>query len=139
MRSYNTRQRDIILRCLKQCGDTAVTAARLADLIRENGENIGDATVYRNLERLCESGAVMKLAPDGDGSASYKYLREDGKCVDHCHIKCLKCGKVEHLDCEFMKRLGEHIEHEHGFTLDSGKTVIYGVCDECRATEDKDK
>ena len=43
----------------------------------------------------------------------------------------LRCGALEHLDCGFIRRMEAHIEKEHGFTLDSGRTVLYGLCGRC--------
>ena len=38
---------------------------------------------------------------------------------------------LEKLDCGFIRRMEAHIEKEHGFTLDSGRTVLYGLCGRC--------
>mgnify|MGYP000686480787 FL=1 len=47
-------------------------------------------------------------------------------------MKCLKCGKLLHAECDFLNGLSEHIEKEHDFVIDGERTVLYGVCGDCR-------
>ena len=64
--------------------------------------------------------------------ACYQYFDGTGDCHRHYHLKCLKCGKLLHAECEFLNDLSEHIEKEHDFVIDGEKTVLYGICGECR-------
>ena len=45
---------------------------------------------------------------------------------------CVKCGKILHLDCEFMKEISEHIQKDHGFSLQCKNSILYGICRECQ-------
>ena len=36
-----------------------------------------------------------------------------------------------------MKEMQQHIEKEHGFSVDVGRTVIYGLCDRCQKELEK--
>ena len=68
---------------------------------------------------------------------------EDTKVIDsrpaECTIRrrrqCEKCGKLIHLECDFVSELQVHVQSEHGFTIDPLRTVFYGVCKECAAAE----
>ena len=46
-------------------------------------------------------------------------------------MKCVACGKLEHLSCSHLDGIGEHVAREHGFLIDSSRTVFYGICKEC--------
>ena len=45
--------------------------------------------------------------------------------------KCEKCGALIHLHCHELEAIERHIFAQHGFKLDSMKTVFYGVCEQC--------
>ena len=70
----------------------------------------------------------------------YQYIGETD-CRQHFHLKCLSCGKLTHLRCGMSQELLAHIREEHGFRVDSGRSILYGLCRECAAqgqdTEDR--
>ena len=47
---YSTKQHQAVLRCLEARGETACTAAELAEDLRREGCPVGLATIYRQLE-----------------------------------------------------------------------------------------
>ena len=49
--------------------------------------------------------------------------------------ECEKCGKLVHLETDDLKDVCSQLKQEHGFSLDSAKTVLYGVCSECAETK----
>ena len=49
----------------------------------------------------------------------------------HCHTT---------ISDGFMKEMQQHIEKNHGFAVDVGRTVIYGLCSDCqRAIESEEQ
>ncbi len=36
------------------------------------------------------------------------------------------------MDCGFIAEIQKHIKESHSFTVDIGKTVIYGLCENCK-------
>ncbi|MFQ6977318.1 MAG: metal ABC transporter solute-binding protein, Zn/Mn family [Oscillibacter sp.] len=50
MATYTTKQQKAVLDCLSERADSPVSAAAIVDALREQGEHIGIATVYRQLE-----------------------------------------------------------------------------------------
>lgn len=140
---YQTSQRQAIIICLSENEGSTVTVADILSFLRKNGNKANRATVYRNLERLAAEGVVLRF-PTSDGQGScFQLARLDGPdCHEHLHLKCSLCGKVIHLDCDFMEKLEHHIEEKHGFSMNFGNSIIYGVCSECRqraSLEKKDK
>ena len=126
--SYNTRQRELILDYIKKNAKKHLTADDIADALK--AEQVGKTTVYRYLEKLCEQNLVRKFILSEGKSACYQY-NDEQQCHDHFHMKCLKCGKLFHLECDHLKDIAAHISKMHDFTIDSSRTVFYGICGEC--------
>ena len=118
----------------EQSVDTAAAQTAGATVPQSARRKIGQATVYRQLERLVEEGLVEKYIIDQNSPACFEYIGNDecgeGLCV---HGKCLKCGRIFHLHCDEIKELEDHLKAHHGFTPDFHHTVIYGICDQCAA------
>lgn len=130
---YNTKQRDEILDFFNKHRGDCFTAK---DIIRSGEVSVGEATVYRTLNRLAGQGLLKKFT-DGEAGACYR-LEASEECKTHFHLKCERCQKLIHMNCEFMADMKRHIEGTHDFTVDIGKTVIYGICGDCeRALRDK--
>ena len=58
-------------------------------------------------------------------------IENSDECLEHFHLKCIECGKLIHIDCNYMKSLDEHILQHHGFKVDNSRTVLYGICNSC--------
>lgn len=130
MMAYSTRTRSALLDILESHKDTSISAEEVLDALRQRGLEVNKTTVYRNLERMVEDGSVHKFSSE-DGKRAFYQLSE-GTCSDHLHLQCSVCGKVEHLDCDFMKSFEEHVRREHGFSLSCKGSIIYGVCKACQ-------
>ena len=46
--------------------------------------------------------------------------------------QCKKCGKLTHLDCDFLSGFEKHIMEHHGFSLEYSGSILYGICKDCR-------
>ena len=126
--AYKTRQRELILGFIKQNAGSHLTADNIADALKSEG--VGKTTVYRYLEKLCGEGLVRKYILQEGKSACYQYS-ENADCDSHFHLKCLKCGCLLHLECDYLSDLKEHISGHHGFIIDGSRTVFYGICEVC--------
>ena len=127
---YSTKQRALILEFLKE--NTAhVTAGDILAHLKAQGYKVGVATVYRTLEKFVADGTIRKMIIDERSGACYQYIHASA-CEQHFHLKCLSCGKLIHLSCDFLNSMEKHILADHNFTVASGKTVIYGYCGDCK-------
>lgn len=134
MRSrYNTAQRNEIVSCLAQAKGH-LSAADIVSRLAEAGSSVSTATVYRQLEKLAAEGLVVKSTPEGERSACFE-LVDSHECHEtRCyHLKCESCGKLIHLDCNEVDELCHHLLEEHGFRIDTKRTVIFGTCESCSA------
>lgn len=129
---YQTKHRDELLAYLESTAGEHITVSGLCDHFKSVGRPIGTTTVYRHLERLVDQGLVAKYVIDQSSPACFEYVGEasrgDGAC---CHCKCEICGKVEHMHCDEIPNMQRHVREHHGFTIDTARTVFYGVCGEC--------
>jgi Fur family ferric uptake transcriptional regulator len=130
---YSTKQRTIILNFLRE-NSAHVTASDIISHLREQNISVGTATVYRTLDKLVSQGILKKMIIDERSGACYQYT-ESAHCSEHFHLKCISCGKLIHLSCDFLQQMEKHILDDHGFKVSSGKTVIYGHCSDCSDKE----
>ena len=126
---YRTKQRELILKVLKQNSERHISADEIEATLFASGEPVGKATIYRCLDRLGEQGAVRKYRMSDGKGACYQLL--DSSCKFHYHCKCTGCGKLLHVECGQLDSIGAHMVAHHGFVIDSAQTVFYGLCEKC--------
>lgn len=124
---YKTKQKASIVDFLKTHSSGHITAAGIVAALKNSGEKISTATVYRHLNALVAAGEVRKYIT-GNG-ACYQY--SGGDSDGHFHLKCTQCGTLMHIDCDLLSSLAPHIMKHHKFKVDSLRTVMYGVCEKC--------
>ena len=131
MPEYNTKQREVLLKFFTDNADAHFTAAEIELALAQKGEKLGKATVYRRLERLVEDGVVRRFVSDDAKVSCYQYAGGEA-CKNHYHLKCLKCGDLLHVECNYLDEMSRHVLEHHGFTVDTHKITICGVCEKCR-------
>ncbi len=135
---YKTKHHEQLISYLKAANGRHLTASEIYENFRSQGITIGVATIYRQLEKLVSEGTVRKFIIDSSSPACFEYAGDSqfecksGSCF---HLKCEKCGKLIHLECEELSTISTHLLSEHNFTLNSMKTVFYGCCEECMKEE----
>lgn len=128
---YRTKQRDEILRFFEENKEKCFSAREVCSFVKA-----GEATVFRTISKLTTDGKLKRFKGDSSRgeSAYYRY----NSCRDndgHIHLMCEECGELIHMDCDFIKEVLSHFSTHHKFAVDCEKTVIYGICDSCRAEE----
>lgn len=96
----------------------------------------GRSSVYRMLAVMTEEGEVTKFpAGKGENGFVYQYVGSAHRCGSHFHLHCLSCGNVMHLECACGDEIGGHLLATHGFSVDRGRSVLYGTCAACAKKE----
>lgn len=121
--SRRTEQREAIVDALRG-SERAVTAQELHGQL----DGVGLATVYRNLQRLAETGDADTLR------------RENGELAfllcgagHHHHLSCRECGRVERVrDCRLDDWANE-VAAGHGFSQVEHHAELVGLCADCAA------
>ena len=125
-----TNQREIILRELKKSRQH-LTADELYDRVKKDMPRISLATVYRNLEILSEAGLIGKLEISG------RQKRFDYDVVEHDHIYCAVCHKVDNLKIERQGLHAREIKAVKGYTVTGYRLEIVGICPACQKRKAK--
>ncbi|MBQ9760771.1 MAG: transcriptional repressor [Clostridia bacterium] len=104
-----------------------------------NGSDVGRSSVYRHLSELCEADVIRKFHSASRNCSVYQYVGAACDCRDHFHGKCIVCGTIEHLGCHDSAHFAGHLLEEHGFAVDCGRSILYGVCARCRALKEREE
>jgi len=115
-----THPRVRILEVLESSRDRHLTAEEVYQELRDAGDEVGIATVYRVLTQFEQAEIVEKHNFDG-GQAVFELA--DGE--HHDHMVCLETGKVIEFHSEEIERLQEEIAKQHGYELSDHSLVLY--------------
>jgi len=131
-KAYNTAGKKALIEYMAKNANRQFTVDELYSALLASGAPVGKSSLYRLLERLVSDGAVRKFKESEQSSAAFQYIGSDEGCSRHLHLKCAECGKLVHLECPNSIELIDHIYAEHGFYVDSKKSVLYGKCKDCQ-------
>lgn len=120
-----TRQREHILQAFLRTEH--VTAEQMYRQLSKKDPHIGLATIYRTLNLFCEAGLAQ--ARHFGSQTQYDNISHKGH---HDHLICTGCGKIiEFENCD-IERLQEEVARKNGFTIQTHKLELYGLCTSCR-------
>ena len=125
-----TRQRDRVAQVVFRSDDHLSVDGILREL-KQQGEQVGIATVYSTLDLLVESGLV-RAHDFGEGFRRYEPMTTQ---AGHEHLICERCGRVVEFANERLERMLPVLADEQGFQHQRHRVEIYGVCRECRQRE----
>ena len=140
--TYKTAGRERLLRFLECHPDRQFLVDDLTEELNRQTEagahesKSSKSSLYRHLSELCDEGTVRKYRSDIQSAYVYQYVGR-GDCCHHFHLKCQSCGALFHLECAVSEELLTHIRSDHGFRVDSGRSILYGVCEACSKTEEE--
>lgn len=122
-----TRQRAAVAALLDEV-DEFRSAQQLHALLRERGDTVGLATVYRTLQQLADAGAV-DVRRAGDGEAVYR------RCSTHHHhhLVCRACGRTVEIAGPAVETWADRVAREHGFVDVEHTVEVTGTCAACAA------
>ncbi|PID66520.1 MAG: ferric iron uptake transcriptional regulator [Gammaproteobacteria bacterium] len=121
-----TIPRVTILELLQKSDKNHYSAEEVFTALRENGHEIGLATVYRVLSQFEQAGILIKHNFEG-GQAVFELDRGE----HHDHLICVNCNKIVEFHDEKLEADQKKIAEQHGFRLEDHHMVLYGVCKDC--------
>ena len=96
--------------------------------LKEMGNHVSRATVYRTLDILVKNGFARKMDL-GDGRARFESKVES---PHHDHLICTSCGNIiEFLDQD-VEDLQEKIAKRYHYKLQRHVHQLFGICKTCR-------
>ncbi len=118
-----------ILRILAGRERAHLSAEEVYQRLHEDGDDIGLATVYRVLTQFAEVGIVIRHNFDSD-----RAVFELNSGIQHDHLVCVDCGKVEEFKDRMIERRQADVAAVSGYKLLSHSLILYGRCPECAQT-----
>jgi Fur family ferric uptake transcriptional regulator len=103
------------------------SAEDIYQALRDEGEEVGLATVYRVLTQFEAAGLVTRHHFEG-GQAVFELNREG----HHDHIVCVGCGKVEEFVDEIIEQQQAKIAEAKGYAITDHSLILYGKCPDCQ-------
>ena len=121
----NTKQKDLIHKTLTSL-KTHPTIKELYEVVKLEDNSLGQATVYRNINKLYEHGLVRRII-DTDGT-----IRYDGDIKHHGHLICDCCNKLVDLDnLKLDLNVIDNISEKNNCYIKGYDIIIRGLCSEC--------
>lgn len=131
-KTYQTEGRRQLMGFFEANPDRQFTVEELC--FQLNGDTArGRSSLYRRLGELCREDVLKMFRNEEEKCNVYQYVGASCDCKEHFHAKCLKCGRIEHLHCGDSSEFAKHLMDGHGFRIDCGQSVLYGVCAVCNA------
>jgi len=96
--------------------------------LRERGERIGKATVYRTLDLLVRSHLV---AEHDFGEGFKRYEHRLSRQPEHEHLICLGCERVIEFRSHEVRAVQDRVIAEFGFRPTRHRLELYGLCAAC--------
>lgn len=126
VKSRSTRQKTAVNRVLDE-REGFVSAQELFSLLRERGEQVSLATVYRILQQQQQDGLVDVLNPD-DGESLFRRCEAQ---THHHHLMCRSCGRAVEIEAPAVEAWAARTAREQAFTEVEHTVEIYGICPDC--------
>jgi Fur family transcriptional regulator, ferric uptake regulator len=108
--------------------DCCLTAQQIFDALRDDGRDVGIASIYRALELLTRMGLLRRVELAGAGG--YEPSLPGGE--HHHHIVCERCGKVSRFEDEALERAIDRLAGELEYEVGEHEVVLRGACGDCR-------
>jgi len=127
-----TPQRWTVLETLSSHQSRHLTAEEIHQTARARGSKLSIATVYRALSGLEKAGLVTKL-DTGSGPATYELALTHPE--PHCHLICLRCGKVFEARGLLPEDFTKVVAETQNFEVSGRSIGVFGYCETCRPKE----
>lgn len=125
-----TQQREAVASTIFFSG-AHLSVGEIEQALRERGERVGTATIYRTLDLLHRADLVQEH-DFGEGFKRYEPLAAQSH---HEHLICVECGRVVEFSSDRLERMNVLIAEEHGFRHHRHRLEIYGVCGDCQGRD----
>jgi Fur family ferric uptake transcriptional regulator len=125
-----TKQRNLILQQFL-LADSHLSVEEIYQRLRKN--DIGLATVYRNVKMFSSMGIVKEIVVDG---VSYYELKIYSKKPLHLHFQCVECNDIIDIDEREVAlgylQLNKTIEDINDLQIYDVDIMFIGLCKRCR-------
>ncbi len=99
-----------------------MTAEQLYLELKKTEPKVVQATVYNNLNTLCQEGLIRKLSIEGSPDRYDKIQKHD-------HLVCKECGALSDITFSDMTK---DLEQQFGGEIISYDLKVFYLCPKCR-------
>jgi Fur family ferric uptake transcriptional regulator len=129
-RRNSTRQKKILNLLRDQ--EAFLSSQEIHKLLQQQGESVGLATVYRQLEALTVSHVVDSII-NLKGEKLYRHCGQADS--HHHHIICRICGNATELDSPEVENLAKLIAKRYDYKEVTHSLELFGICSSCSAIQ----
>lgn len=121
-----SKQRELILNYILNSHEHLTADTIYADLKKDNPE-LSLGTVYRNLTKLTEIGAIKKV------SLPNQVDKFDKNLEPHAHFICDECGSITDINIPGMEKFLDKVSDEDGISIRKYDLTLNGICKKCKS------
>ena len=96
--------------------------------LRRKGCKVSKASIYRNIPLIMECGLIREVWHE-NGHMHYEHTYGHGH---HCHLRCVKCGKVIEFVDKAILAMEKRLEDEYDFEVLDHRLDVTGYCETCK-------
>ncbi len=122
----HSKPREIVLKHFLETGGH-MTVDDLYRVIHRKHPGIGRTTIYRALKVFVDAQLADAIElRDGLTRFEHKFRH-----AHHDHMICVECGTILEFVSSEIERLQDEIAEDYGFTIESHRHQIFGLCQKC--------
>ena len=123
-----TRTRSLIFKEIFSSPEIHPNAFEIHQRLKEKGQKVSLATIYRTVSLLVKSGLVSEI----DLGESHSHYEPEIVKSTHGHLVCLSCGQVQEFSDEKILSILNKIGQDCQFRTDKYSIQVFGYCKSCQ-------
>ncbi|MGL4510036.1 Fur family transcriptional regulator [Cetobacterium sp.] len=123
-----SKQRELILNYILNSHEHLTADTIYADLKKDNPE-LSLGTVYRNLTKLTEIGAIKKV------SLPNQVDKFDKNLEPHAHFICDECGSITDINIPEVDKFLNKISKDEDISIRKYDLTLNGTCKKCKSNK----
>ena len=120
-----SKQRELILNYILNSHEHLTADTIYSDLKKTNPE-LSLGTVYRNLTKLTEIGAIKKV------SLPNQVDKFDKNLEPHAHFICDECGDISDINIPGIDMFLDKVSTEKDISINKYNITFNGTCEKCK-------
>ena len=102
------------------------SAELIHKVVRKRYPMVSLSTVYKTLDLLKEKKLVNEIEVEGEA-------RFDAHTDEHINLICMKCGKINDIDEEYLKEIQVKAAKKSKYLILKSNFELHGYCNSCKS------
>jgi Fur family peroxide stress response transcriptional regulator len=102
------------------------SAELIHKVVRKRYPMVSLSTVYKTLDLLKEKKLVNEIEVEGES-------RFDAHTDEHINLICMKCGKIDDIDEEYLKEIQVKAAKKSKYLILKSNFELHGYCNSCKS------